>query len=130
MNIDNLIEEFLAEKHAGMDYSEMRQLLKNRGADEDQVRSIIRSVDDQFLRGQEKSGTETQMSMVFITGLILFIASVVLSAGSYFQWIDLNGFYILAYGPACTGLSMMTFSRVRARSRSTGNYFGRMKRNK
>ncbi len=98
---------------------EARQEMETQGIAEDEIRVIIRLIDNALHRKlAEKSRAGSVNLAVWVGGVITCIG-LVLTVGSYTGLIDMGSYYLVAYGPILGGLAIMFggFNKTRDRNR-------------
>lgn len=126
MDIYQLEEEFLEERKKGMDISEIRRMLKNRGLSDEQISVVVRSIDSKTMAEQDASIWKSSKQAVFTIGVVLFFGGLLVTLASRLGWIDLGNRYIILYGPMIIGLGMMSVKATKKQGDS--RYFKRMDR--
>lgn len=120
MTKEETIAYFLEKKQEGMDYSEIRSVLRSKGYKEDEMSEIIRSVDKQLLQGVHQKTDRTTQYATLVIGAVLLLFGLIVTIGTYSGMINMKGDFLIAYGPILSGAGMLTYG-MRRRS----NYFDR-----
>ena len=110
-NINGLIEFYTNQKREGMDFTEIRKELANKNYDEETIKYIIRKIDNQILHEEQHKSTSVKAKEIYAIGLLLMLGGGFITIATYFGIINIEGLYIIAYGPIIGGYLMILTSR-------------------
>lgn len=123
LELKELEEYYFEKKRDGMDFSEIRRELRDRNIGEDDIKQIIREIDDKILSQAEELSSKSKLNSQFFIGVFLFTIGLFLTIGKYFGLVNLGNYFIIAYGPIFAGLGMMINSKA-----NRTNFFDRKDR--
>jgi len=109
-NIEKLVEHYLNLKLNGMDFSAIRNELKQEGVDGSDIKTIINSIDDKILHGVKSGKANSVSNLTKFVGILLLVGGLIVTIGTYIGWIDLKGHILFAYGPILGGLTILVSS--------------------
>ncbi|MDG1572506.1 hypothetical protein OZ410_09275 [Robiginitalea sp. M366] len=103
--------EYVAEycdkiRSGSLEYSKLREELKLRIMDPEDIEIIVNRVDRDLHRMEVADAEKSKGKLMFLGGLIVTILGVGLTLLTYFGVIDLGDQFIIAYGPALGGLGI------------------------
>ena len=101
-----------------MDFSQIRKEMQEKGIDENTIKSVVREIDNKILSGDVKKPGKLKAKELRLIGWVLMIIGGVVTLGTYFQWFDVKGYYIVSYGPVIAGYLMIIAAR-RAQKKSS-----------
>jgi hypothetical protein len=111
-NQQELIEKLIRDKLNGKSYSEIRKGLLEDGWGEEEVRELIRQVDEKVLEAAVKEGRPDRARQLNRAGLILAIAglavSIAFNAGLILQRLPA----MVVYVPFFAGILLMFYTRI------------------
>lgn len=115
---DSRIETLAKEKMGGKSYSSIRKELSESGMPEEEIKSLIRLVDERVLSETMKDGSKEKVRLWYRIGLFVAIGGLVLSIaynsgilmGEQPAW--------LAYSPFFAGVVIMIYARALQRKQS------------
>ncbi|NOU60886.1 hypothetical protein [Marinifilum caeruleilacunae] len=113
-----LVEFYHSKKIDGMDFSQIRNEMKQKGIDENTIKNVVREIDNKILSGEVKKSGKLKARELRLIGWALMIIGGVITLGTYFQWFDVKGYYIVGYGPVIAGYLMIVAAR-RAQKRAS-----------
>jgi hypothetical protein len=113
-----LVDYYHTQKINGKDFSLIRKEMKDKGIDENTIKSVVREIDNKILSGEVKKPGKLKAREMRLIGWVLMIIGGVATLGSYFHWFDIKGYHILAYGPVIAGYLMIVAAR-RAQKRNS-----------
>ncbi|TFH23835.1 MAG: hypothetical protein E4H10_11505 [Bacteroidia bacterium] len=115
---NNRIEELAREKLQGKSYSKIREELRTSGLAEEELRQLIRQVDQRVLMETVEQGDRQRTQQWYRWGLVLAVAGLILSIG-YNAGMVLNNLPALAvYSPFLAGILLMFYGRMMLRKKS------------
>ncbi len=79
---EELIEYFLHEKRKGMGFSEIRKSLVENHVDEDEIKFIINTIDDQILIEERLKSQNNKAKELIYIGPFITIAGLILTLGT------------------------------------------------
>lgn len=112
------IQHYVEKKQSGTDYSVIRKELETKGMSKDQISEFIREVDKIILEDNTGSSSKVKMKEAKIIGYVLLFGGGFVTLATYFNWINLNGLYIFAWGPILSGYLLILISRVANKKRT------------
>lgn len=128
MTTSELIGYFVDKVQSGeITFDKVRPELEQRGIAENEIKAIVRQVDDE-LQNQATSGSS--YNQLVIVGIAVTLVGVVITVASYAGFFSLTSSYVIvvAYGPVLAGIAMI-FSGLR-RKRKDQKKFGSRMRNR
>ena len=115
---DSRIEELVKQKMEGKSYSTIREELAEAGMPEEEIKRLIRQVDERVLSETMQDGTKEKVRLWYRIGLIVAIAGLVLSI-AYNAGLALRGLpALVAYSPFLVGIVVMIYARALQRKQS------------
>jgi len=117
-DINELIKFYHGKKVDGMDFSQIRKELKEKGIEENDIKNIVREIDNKILAGDVKKVGKIKARELRLIGWTLMIIGGVATLGTYIQWFDVKGYHIVAYGPVIAGYLMIVAARKAQRKAS------------
>lgn len=92
---------------------EIRRELEKNNVDEEEIRIIVRLVDNELQRRLiDKSTGDRSKEMIWFGGILTAIG-LIFTIGSYTGIIKMGNSFLLAYGPILGGLSILFYGRSR-----------------
>jgi len=113
-----LVEFYHGKKIDGMDFSQIRKELNDKGIDETTIKNVVREIDNKILAGDVKKAGKLKARELRLIGWTLMIIGGVATLGTYFQWFDVKGYHIVAYGPVIAGYLLIVAARKAQRKAS------------
>lgn len=107
----DLVDFYHAKKIEGMDFSQIRKEMKDKGIDENIIKNVVREIDNKILSGEVKKSGKLKARELRLIGWTLMILGGIATLGTYFQWFDIKGYHIVAYGPVIAGYLMIVAAR-------------------
>ena len=117
-SFNELVDFYHQKKKEGMDFSQIRKELGAKNLEEKKIKEIIREIDRRILEGDVKKVGKLKARELRIIGWTLMIIGGVITLGTYFQWFDVKGYYIVTYGPVIAGYLMLIAARRAKRKTS------------
>jgi hypothetical protein len=115
---DSRIELLVKQKMDGKSYSTIREELAESGMPEEEIKKLIRQVDERVLSETMQNGTKEKVRLWYRIGLIVAIGGLVLSI-AYNVGFALRGFPAwAAYSPFFVGIVVMIYARALQRKQS------------
>ena len=115
---DSRIDKLAREKMGGKSYSTIRSELEEAGMKDEEIRMLLRQVDEQVLSETVKQGSSLKIKQWYRAGLFLALIGLVLSI-AYNAGILLRGLPAwLAYSPFFAGIVVMIYARALQRKQS------------
>ena len=114
----SLVDDYHQKKIEGMDFSQIRKELADKNVDETMIKNIVREIDNRILRGDIKKTSKLKARELRLIGWVLMIIGGLITLGTYFQWIDVKGYYIVSYGPVIAGYLLIIAARKAQRKAS------------
>lgn len=112
---EKLIRSYLEQKKSGKDYSEIRKELFQKGYSKEEVSFLIREIDSLLLSSMVIQKETKDVNFGMIAGYVLLFGGGIITVATYFRIIDLNGYYIIAYGPILSGYFIILRARMKNR---------------
>ena len=110
--IEELIEYFLQEKRNGKGFSEIRSELVAMNVKEEDVKMILRLIDDEILNEEiVKSNKQKAKELIYI-GAFIFLVGFIFTVSTFVGLIKMGDSFLLAYGPILAGAGVV-YSGVR-----------------
>lgn len=110
-NFNQLVEECVEMNKSGKGFTEIRKVLEARKLDSDYITDVIRETDNRILRGEKSNSLKLRSRELRIIGLVIMIGGGAITSLTYLGLIDLNGYYVLAWGPIIGGYLMILAAR-------------------
>lgn len=115
---ESRIEELVKQKMDGKSYSTIREELTEAGMPEEEIKKLIRKVDERVLSETMQDGTKEKVRLWYRIGLIVAIGGLALSI-AYNAGLTLRGFPAwVAYSPFFAGIVVMIYARALQRKQS------------
>ena len=89
-----------------LEYSKLREELRLRIMDPEDIEIIANRVDRDLQRMDAADAEKSKGRLMFLGGLVVTIFGVGLTLFTYFGIIDLGDEFIIAYGPALGGIGI------------------------
>ncbi|MDE5421149.1 hypothetical protein L3073_02890 [Ancylomarina sp. DW003] len=105
-----LVDYYFEKKKSGMDFSEIRKELKEKGIQEAQIKNVIKQIDVKTLEHAQTSGKMKPRDLRLI-GYALMLIGGGLTFAVYFKMIVLGKFLFAAYGPVIIGYILVVMAR-------------------
>lgn len=117
LDLFKLEEEYLPQRKAGKDFSEIRKELKSRGLDAIGIRILFDSIERQLITDKlEKQAKQRNVALQY-GGLVFMVLGGLVSLLSFLGVIGIQGTYVIAYGPFFGGASMVAVARSQRKSK-------------
>ncbi len=111
LDLFELEKEYLPQRKAGKDFSDIRKELKSRGVDAQGIRILFDSIERQLITDKlEKQAKQKNLALQY-GGLVFMVLGGLVSLLSFLGIIGIQGSYVIAYGPFFGGASMMAVAR-------------------
>ncbi len=108
--IDELVDYYFEKKRAGMDFSEIRRELQNKGLDDVLIKRVINEVDTKALEYAHTSG-KIKSKDLRIVGYALMLIGGGLTSAVYFKILILGKFIFIAYAFVILGYILVVIAR-------------------
>lgn len=109
---NNRIETLVREKMGGKSYSTISEELAEGGMSEEEIKSLLRKVDERVLNETVKQGGRQKVQQWYRGGLILALTGLILTI-AYNAGILMKGLPAwLAYSPFFAGIVVMVYART------------------
>lgn len=99
--IDYFTEEVSAER---LSLSDIRKQLEREHIEEEEIKIVFSAVDNNLQRAAQKKANKEIGRNLFVGGVLLFVAGLAFTAGTYSGFFDLGRSYLIMYGPIFGGL--------------------------
>ena len=116
---ENRMEELAREKMAGKSYTSIREELLATGMSEEEVRVLIRQVDERVLSETVKQGVPDRAQQWYRFGLILAVLGLILSIAYNAGIILETRSALLVYSPFFAGILVMVYGRILQRKKAS-----------
>ena len=115
---DSRIEALVREKMGGKSYSHIREELAESGMPDEEIKKLIRQVDERVLSETMQDGTKERVRLWYRAGLIVAIGGLALSI-AYNAGLTLRSLPAwVAYSPFFVGIVVMIYARALQRKQS------------
>ena len=115
---DSRIEELVKQKMQGKSYSSIREELAESGMPDEEIKKLIRQVDERVLSETMQDGTKERVRLWYRVGLIVAIGGLALSI-AYNAGLTLRNLPAwVAYSPFFAGIVVMIYARALQRKQS------------
>ena len=104
-------EELVEQKLDGVSYTQIRSQLEEKGLSREEIKSVIREVDDRVLRAEIEGGARDRAKSWYRIGLSLAIVGLVLTIGANAGWILKTTPRWIIYAPFFIGILLMYYGR-------------------
>lgn len=114
MDRAKIVDQYLS-KINNKDFSifDVRQELEKNNVDEQEIRVIVRLVDNELQRRiTSKSAGDKSKEIIWFGGIIT-AAGLLLTIGTYTGIIEMGNYFLFAYGPILGGLSILFYGMGR-----------------
>ena len=98
----------------------VRRELEEQHVEEDEIKAIVRAVDEELQRRLLTSHHHDQSSGFIRIGLIFMLIGAGIAIAAYTGVLNIKSFILLTYGPLFVGLSMLLVGLFRRRSKNFG----------
>ena len=105
-----LVDYYFEKKKSGMDFSEIKKELNEKGIQEVQIKNIIKQIDTKALEHAQTSGKMKPKDLRLI-GYVLMLIGGVLTFAVYFKLLVLGKFLFAAYGLVIIGYILVVMAR-------------------
>ena len=112
------IEAVYLQKMEGESYSVIREELSKEGLNPDEIRRLIRTVDERVLKSEAEYKHMAKAAQYYKVGLILAIVGLLISIGFNIGIIQTRLPPWLVYSPFLAGILMMFYGRMLQRKSS------------
>ena len=116
---ESRIEELVREKLDGKSYSEIRENLSKSGISPEEIRTLIRQVDEKVLNKTRERGSPDRAQQWYRSGLILAIIGLILTIAYNAEIILQNFPALVPYSPFLAGILLMFYGRAVKRKQQT-----------
>jgi hypothetical protein len=115
---ESRIEELVRQKMEGKSYSIIREELSKSGMSDEEIRKLIRKVDERVLSETVRQASPDRTQQWYRIGLILAVLGLVLTIAYNTGIIFENLPALLIYAPFFVGILLMVYARVLQRKKS------------
>jgi hypothetical protein len=91
----------------GFEISEVRKDLERNNFDNEEIKVIVRLVDNELQRRLLKSANNEKAKGLVFTGAVITLVGIAITFGTYTGLIDMGNSFLIAYGPILAGLSIL-----------------------
>jgi hypothetical protein len=119
MEQSEIVKQYVARINRGeITFDRVRQELTAQRMSEDEIKSIVRGVDEALQQELVRGGTQSMRDNLFRIGLVLTVAGLLLTVATLAGFIEPDGFgTFIAYGPLLIGISMIIAAKRSGRKR-------------
>jgi hypothetical protein len=114
MDREKIVDHYLS-KVNDKDFSiyDVRQELERNKVDEQEIKVIIRLVDNELQRRITSKSAVRKSKEIMWFGGVITTAGLILTIGTYTGVIEMGNHFLLAYGPILGGLSILFYGMGR-----------------
>jgi hypothetical protein len=112
------IQHYVEKKKNGTDYSLIRKELETKGINKEDISELIRQVDSIILEENTKIPSIGKAKETKLLGYVLMFGGGFVTLATYFEWIDISGIYIVAWGPILGGYFLILSARIANKKRN------------
>ena len=105
------IEELIEQKLNGVSYTRIRSQLAEQGLSDEEIKSIIREVDERVLRAEIEGGARERARSWYRIGLVIAVVGLLLTIGINAGWMLKGTPRWIIYGPFFVGILLMYYGR-------------------
>ncbi len=119
-NIEKIIEDYYQKVIEGLSFDEIRPTLQKQDFTEDEIKLIIRKVDDRVLAHDTSKPKSKFGAIIMWAGLGLMGIGVALTLANFYHLINLGNTYLNLYGPFIAGMIVYILGKNRIRKEQNG----------
>jgi hypothetical protein len=97
------------------DISSVRKEMEQNNVPEDEIKIVVRLVDNELQRRITTKTTNTQSNELIWIGAAVTLVGAGITLGSYFGILDTGNSLIIAYGPFLSGIGILLAGLARKR---------------
>jgi len=118
MNRARIVDYYL-EKVDGKNFDlfDARKEMEKNQVDEQEIKTIIRLLDNELQRKMIYEAQRKQANAIFWIGVVVSSIGAVITLGTFFGFIPMGNSFLLAYGPFFSGLAIMFSGLAKKRRR-------------
>jgi hypothetical protein len=105
------IEELVEQKLNGVSYTQIRSQLAEKGLSDEEIKSIIREVDERVLRAEIEGGARERARSWYRIGLVIAVVGLILTIGINAGWMLKGTPRWIIYSPFFVGIILMYYGR-------------------
>ena len=114
MDRAKLVDFYLAKIHdKDFEIYQVRQELEKHNIDEDEIKVIVRIVDNAHQKLVLAKAGNTRANEIIWIGLVSMIAGAGITLATYLRIIDMGNSFLIVYGPFFFGLSLLSVGLAR-----------------
>lgn len=102
-------------REKGFEIDQIRKELEERDIPEEEIRAIVRLVDNQMQNNLQIKSDNSKSNELFWAGLFLTIIGAAITIGTYTGIIYMGDSFLIVYGPFLGGISLMFGGLARKR---------------
>lgn len=114
---ENRIEELVREKMEGKSYSSIREELSESGMSDEEIRKLIRKVDERVLSETLSQASPDRTQQWYRIGLVLAVIGLILTIAYNMGLIFKSLPAMLIYSPFLAGILVMLYARALQRKK-------------
>lgn len=116
--------DFFVENHNFISYNEYTSQLVEKGFSPEEIEFILKNAKEK-IEEQERTKAKYPMDEIRLAGIFLLLVGVIITLVTFFRIWDLNGHYIIAYGPILTGVGIVKYGQILDRRKKRKGKFDR-----
>lgn len=103
------IVDYYLEKVDGRNFDlfDARKEMEKNQVDEQEIKTIIRLLDNELQRRMIYEAQNKQATAIFWVGAVITVVGAVITLGTFFDIIPMGNSFMIAYGPFLSGLAIM-----------------------
>lgn len=110
-NDKGLVDYYHHKKIDGMDFSQIRKELSEKGIEESKIKEIVREIDNRILNGDTSKPLKLKAKELRLIGWTLMIIGGVLTIGIRFNWFDFGEYHFISILPVVAGYLCIVVAR-------------------
>lgn len=114
-NKEKIIDEYTEMVIEGLPFDQVRKALEKENYPEEDIKFIVRKVDDQVMAHQLKKPQSKLGEKLMWAGLIIMTIGLALTLAHFYNLIYLGNSYLAIYGPFLSGMIIYFMGKSRKR---------------
>lgn len=107
MDLFEIEKEYYTKKIEGQSFSEIRKELEVKGLTKEQIKAVIRSIDNRVISGELSKSNKSAGRQLIYMGLVLTTLGLFITIGTYSGFINMGDSFMLSYGPIFGGVGLI-----------------------